>query len=185
MKNLSDIDFEQVYIAQYSKLKRFSKEYVMMDEDAEDIVHNVFLDLWEKRDIINLPINLNAFLYTVTKNKCLNYLKHKKVIWDTTSKMEEEQRTALRMKFESLKVLDEGIFAERDIELIIEKAVNSLPEKCREIFVKSRLEGKKHKEIADELSISTHTVEAQMNIAYKKLRIALKDYLGLIIFFGL
>jgi RNA polymerase sigma-70 factor (ECF subfamily) len=185
MKNLDDIDFEKVYTAQYSKLKRFSKEYVLVEEDAEDIVHNVFLDLWEKKEIIKLPINLNAFLYAVTKNKCLNHLKHKKVIWDTTSKMEEEQRIALQMKFESLKVLDEGIFAEGDIELIIEKAVASLPEKCREIFIKSRLEGKKHKVIADELRISTHTVEAQMNIAYKKMRIALKDYFGLILFLGL
>ena len=185
MKNLNDLDFKRVYIAQYSKLKRFAKEYVIMEEDAENIVQDVFLDLWEKKEIIKLPINLNAFLYAVTKNKCLNHLKHKKVIWETKNKLEEQQRNALQMKFESLKVLDEGIFAEGDIEMIIEQAVGTLPEKCREIFIKSRLEGKKHKEIADELNISTHTIEAQMNIAYKKMRFALRDYLGLLFFLGI
>ena len=185
MKNLNDLDFKRVYIVQYSKLKRFAKEYVIMEEDAENIVQDVFLDLWEKKEIIKLPINLNAFLYTVTKNKCLNHLKHKKVIWETKNKLEELQRNALQMKFESLKVLDEGIFAEGDIEMIIEKAVGTLPEKCREIFIKSRLEGKKHKEIADELNVSTHTIEAQMNIAYKKMRLALRDYLGLLFFLGI
>ena len=185
MKNLNDIDFEQVYIAQYAKLKRFAKTYVVFESDAENIVHDVFLDLWEKKEIIRLPINLNAFLYTVTKNKCLNHLKSKKIIWETANKLEEQQRLALQMKFESLKILDEGIFAEADIEMIIEKAVDSLPEKCREIFIKSRLEGKKHKEIAKELDISIHTIEAQMNIAYKKLRLELKDYIGLLLFLTL
>lgn len=166
-------------------MKRFAKEYVLLEEDAENIVHDVFLELWEKKEIIQLPINLNAFLYTITKNKCLNHLKHKKVIWEATNKMKEQQRITLQMKFESLKAFDDELFAEEKVEAIIERVVNSLPEKCREIFIKSRLEGKKHKEIAEELNISTHTIEAQMNIAYKKLRSELKDYLPLLIFLGI
>lgn len=61
--------------------------------------------------------------------------------------------------------------------------INSLPEKCREIFIKSKIEGKKQKDIAVEMNISLKTVENQMNIAYKKLKSELKDYLPLLLFF--
>ena len=182
MEKLSEISFRQVYISHFYRMKRFAKEYVMLDEDAENIVHNVFLELWEKREIIGLPINLNAFLFTVTKNKCYNHLKHKKVIWEAATKMREEQKLALQMKFESLKAFDDDLFAEESVEKILERVVSSLPEKCREIFIKSRLEGKKHKDIASELNISVNTIETQMGIAYKKLRSELKDYLPLLVF---
>ena len=62
------------------------------------------------------------------------------------------------------------------------KAINSLPEKCREIFIKNKIEGKKQKEIALELNISINTIESQMAIAYKKLRVELKDVLQLFVF---
>ena len=88
----------------------------------------------------------------------------------------------LRMKYESLEAFDEGFFSDDDIEEIINKAVESLPEKCREIFIKSKIEGKKQKEIAKELNLSINTIETQMEIAYKKLRIELKDFLPLFIF---
>ncbi|MDD4592438.1 MAG: sigma-70 family RNA polymerase sigma factor, partial [Parabacteroides sp.] len=77
---------------------------------------------------------------------------------------------------------DEGFFSDDNIEEVINKAVDSLPEKCREIFIKSKIEGKKQKEIAQELDLSINTIETQMEIAYKKLKIELKDFLPLFIF---
>ena len=74
------------------------------------------------------------------------------------------------------------MLSEQDIERIITEIIDSLPEKCREIFIKSKIEGKKQKDIAAELNISLKTVENQMNIAYKKIKIELKDYLPLLIF---
>ena len=87
------------------------------------------------------------------------------------------------MKLASLELFDQSILLEQDIERIITKAIDSLPEKCREIFIKSKIEGKKQKEIAAELNVSLKTVENQMNIAYKKIRAELKDYFPLLIFF--
>ena len=73
-------------------------------------------------------------------------------------------------------------YSAEDIERIITEVVDSLPEKCREIFIKSKIEGKKQKDIAAELNISLKTVENQMAIAYKKIKSELKDYLPLLIF---
>jgi RNA polymerase sigma-70 factor (ECF subfamily) len=81
-----------------------------------------------------------------------------------------------------LEAFDEQLFSEPDIETVIQSAIESLPEKCREIFILSKIEGKKQKAIAQELNISVNTVENQMAIAYKKLKEILKDYLPLLIF---
>ena len=86
------------------------------------------------------------------------------------------------MKYESLEAFDEGFFSEDDIETLITKAIDSLPEKCREIFIRSKIEGKRQKEIAEELGVSINTIETQMGIAYKKLKVELKDVLPLLIF---
>lgn len=98
------------------------------------------------------------------------------------NKMQEEYRLTLQMKYYSLGELDEGIFEKDDVEQLLSKVIDSLPERCREIFLKSKIEGKKQKEIAEEMNISINTVETQMGIAYKKLRNELKDYFPLFIF---
>ena len=184
LENFGNIDFNQVYLAHYSKMKRFAIAYVLLEEDAENIVQDVFLQLWENREIIGMPVNLVAFLFTATKNKCLDHLKHRKVVLKATGILMDEQKLTMDMNLEALEAFDQSVFAD-NVETILTQAINSLPEKCREIFIKSRLEGKKHKEIAAELNISTHTIEAQMNIALKKIRAQLKNYLPLLIFIAL
>ena len=96
--------------------------------------------------------------------------------------MQEEYQATLRMKLASLELFDQSLLSEQDIERIITEVIDSLPEKCRKIFIKSKIEGKKQKEIAVELNISLKTVENQMAIAYKKIKSELKDYLPLLIF---
>ena len=162
-------------------MKRFAKEYVLLEEDAENIVQDVFLQLWENREIIGMPLNLVAFLFTATKNKCLDHMKHQKVVSKATGILMDKQKLTMEMNLEALEAFNQSVFAD-NVETILSNAIDSLPEKCREIFIKSRLEGKKHKEIAFELNISTHTIEAQMNIALKKIRSQLKNYLPLLIF---
>ena len=175
-------DFGKVYVAHFSKMKRFAQEYVSSEEDAENIVQDVFLELWEKRAVLSMPVNLMAFLFTATKNRCVDHLRHKTVVRETADKLMEEQRLLLKMKFDSLEAFDQNFLTDSDIEEILNKAIDSLPEKCRQIFIKSRIEGKKQKEIAAELNVSINTVETQMGIAYKKLRDELKDYLPLLFF---
>ena len=163
-------------------MKYFALEYVLSEEDAENIVQDVFTELWEKKEILTYNINLVAFLFTSIKNKCIDLLRHRVVVQEAVSVMQEEYQATLRVKLASLELFDQSMLLEQDIERIITEAIDSLPEKCREIFIKSKIEGKKQKEIAEELNISLKTVENQMNIAYKKIRVELKDYLPLLIF---
>ena len=147
------IDFEQIYLSYFSKMKRFAREYVLSDEDAENIVQDVFLDFWEKKELLPLPINILAYLFTSIKNRCIDFLRHKIVQKEVENKMQEEYRLTLQMKYYSLGELDEGIFEKDDVEQLLSKAI-----------------------------ISINTVETQMGIAYKKLRNELKDYFPLFIF---
>lgn len=178
----ADIKFEDIYLSYFSKMKHFAQEYVILEEDAENIVQDVFTELWEKREMLNMPINLIAYLFTTIKNKCLNHLRHKTIVNETANLLQEEYFITLRMNLNSLEAFDQNLFSEQDIEQIITKALNTLSPKCKEIFIMSKIEGKKQKQIAAELNISINTVETQIGIAYKKLRVELKNYMPLFLF---
>ena len=174
--------FEDIYLSYFSKMKYFAKEYVISEEDAENIVQDVFVELWENKEMLNMHMNLIAYLFTTIKNKCLNHLRHKLVVQETANKLQEEYTISLRMNLDSLEAFDNNLFSDQDIEKIISRALDTLSEKCRTIFIMSKIEGKKQKEIAQELNISINTIETQMGIAYKKLRIELKDYFPILLF---
>lgn len=175
-------EFENMYVTHYARMKRFAQEYVIREEDAENIVQDVFLDLWEQNLLLLTHTNLFAYLFTATKNRCLDFLRHKTVVQKTIDKIQDEHFLELQMKLHSLEAFDEQLFSEPDIETIIQQAIESLPEKCREIFVMNKIEGKKQKAIAAALNISINTVESQMAIAYKKLKELLKDHIPLLTF---
>jgi RNA polymerase sigma-70 factor (ECF subfamily) len=103
-------------------------------------------------------------------------------VLNATHAIQEEFELAMQMKLQSLEALDEQIISDTNIETIIDNAIQSLPERCRQIFVMNKIEGKKQKIIAEELNISPNTVENQMSIAYRKLREILKDYLPILFF---
>lgn len=171
-----------MYVSSYSRMKRFAQEYVVREEDAENIVQDIFSELWEKQLEFTSFVNLNGFLFTTLKNRCVDFLRRKTLEQRATAEMQSEYIRTLKLKFESLEALDSKFINEPDIDAIIQDAIESLPEKCREIFIMSKMEGKKQKAIAQELDISIHTVESQMAIAYKKLKEALKDHTLLFLF---
>lgn len=156
----------------------FAKNYVPANEDAENIVQDVFLTLWERKEEIEISFTLTTYLFTLVKNRCLNFLRHKLIEEEYNSQMKEE----LGFKLYALEAFDYSYQSEEELQEIIRRALDTLPERCREVFIKSRIEGLKYKEISDELGISVNTVENQMVTALKKLRVALKDYLPLLLF---
>ncbi len=175
-------NFEEIYISYFSRMKYFAQEYVLSEEDAENIVQDVFTELWERKILLTYNINLIAFLFTAIKNRCIDHLRHKITVRDAVNQIQEEYQITLKVKLASLELFDQSLFSEEDVERVVSEVINSLPEKCREIFIKSKIEGKKQKDIAQELNISLKTVENQMNIAYKKLKKELQDYLPLFLF---
>lgn len=176
------MDFENFYITWYSRVKHFARDYVLSDEEAENIAQDVFLEFYQKRAELGFHINLIAYLFTSVKNKCIDHLRRKLMEQEATAKMQEEFDLSFRMKFDSLEAFNMEGLSENNIKGIIEKALNTLPGRCREIFIMSKIEGKKQREIAEELNVSVKTIESQMTIAYKKLREELKNHLPLLLF---
>lgn len=181
-KSETTTNFENIYLSYFSKMKYFAKVYVLSEEDAENIVQDVFTELWEYRDTRFEYSNLAAYLFTSTKNKCLNHLRHQAIKQESVSKLQEEYKLTLEASLNSLEILDIELFSHHETDKIIKDALDSLPEKCRQIFIMNKLEGKKQKEIAEILHISVNTIETQMGIAYKHLRKKLKNNLPLLLF---
>jgi RNA polymerase sigma-70 factor (ECF subfamily) len=187
MKNTEQLfrdNFESIYLSRYQGMIRFAREYIMSEEDAENIVQDAFAEIWETRKgfLYGKP-HLLALIFARIKSRCLDFLRHQRVVREAEDTLQETFRRDMQMKFDSLEAFDNDLLSsETSIEDMIMKAIDSLSPKCREIFVKSRLEGKKQKEIAQEMNISVNTVETQMGIAYKKLKQELKDCLPLLLF---
>lgn len=171
-------NFENIYKVYYPKMFGFAKTYVLTDEDAENIVQDVFLILWEKKDDIEISHSVTTFLFTLVKNKCLNFLRHRIIQEEYNTYIQEE----LKFKLYSLELFSYSYQSDEELRHSIRRAIDSLPERCREVFIKSRIEGKKYKEISEELQISVNTVENHIVAALKKMREELKDYLPLLIF---
>jgi len=135
---------------------------------SEEIVQGIYVYFWENREKINIEISVESYLLRATKYKSLNYIRNKKIRGTIHEKLYEFAETSYEMP---LSVISTGQLRE-----IIEKSVNSLPERCREIYILGKEKNLTYKEIASELNISVKTVENQMGKALKKLREMLKPY---------
>jgi len=157
------ISYEIIFKKYYQEIFRFAFNYLRDKETAEEIAQEVFLYIWEKRKKIEIQTTLKTYLYSATKNKCLNYLRLELPKLQATSDVEDIQ-LVVSNNIHS----DEG---ERErLKKYVDKAIDNLPKKCRHIFVLSRNAGMTYEEIAQELDLSKKTVENQMGIALKKLR---------------
>ena len=171
-----------MYLTYYSKLVRFAREFVILEEDAENIVQDTFLYLWEHLDLLKDIEHLDAFLFTLIKNRCLNFLKHQSYIQAKTCSLKADEELEYQLNLYALEQFDEAVSSIPEVENLLSQTMQKLPERCREIFLLSRIEGLKYKEIAERLNISVNTVENQISIALRKLRSELKDYLPLLVF---
>lgn len=160
--------FEILFKQYYRMLVIFAAKYLRSIEEAEELVQQVFVSFWEKAARTDINISLKAYLYRWTANACINRIKHLKI----KDKYAQYAVTEIQNSFD-----DNLQFTEPDLKEKIDKAIDNLPAKCREIFIKSRFENKKNHEIATELGISEKTVENQMTIALKKLRADLAQFL--------
>lgn len=156
--NKPDKEFKEIYLRYFAPLYRFAREYLPSEEDAENAVQDVFAMLWEKKETLSVD-NYSGYLYSVVRNRCIDFLRHR----ITTQKNENLYRL-------SLEALEEIVFDEDESpEELLLKKIATLPPKCREIFILSKIKRKKHKEIATLLDISISTIENQIAIAMKKL----------------
>ena len=167
--------FEQVFKTHFKRLHAYAFTILRDEEEAEEMVQQVFFKLWERNENLSLTGSVSAYLYRAVHNESLNYIKHQKV------RSDHKLHVAYSMKNEvehPEKKIQAG-----ELEKKIHSALNELPEQCRTIFQMSRFDELKYREIADKLGISVKTVENQMGKALKLLRAKLVDFLIFILLF--
>lgn len=160
--------FKLLFKTHYKKLVLCANRLLNDLPVSEEIVGDVFALLWEKGHEIEFSTSVSAYLFKMVQNRCLNYIKHQKVENLYLSYLSKNQ-----LLDETLNSTYNG-YEERELNQQINNAINTLPEKCREVFLMSRFSDLKYREIAAQLQISTKTVERHMSIALERLRKLLK-----------
>lgn len=125
---------------------------------------------------------LPAYLFSAIKNTSLNFLRQKLRQEKAKAQIQKDTMFDLQVNYDALQELNTDFPKEEDINRMLYQAINSLPDRCREIFTMRKIDGMSQKEVAQELGISVNTIEVQMQIAYRKLREQLKEYLPFAVF---
>jgi len=131
---------------------------------TEDIVQEVFMEIWKKKEQLNIKISLKAYLRRASVNKSLNYIRDNKIKFEGDDQLKDNLKS------------DENIqdnLEAKEMEAAVIEAIDQLPPKCRDVFKLSRFEGKTYQEIADIMGISIKTVENQISKALKAMRAAI------------
>lgn len=174
-KSGDEAAFERIFKAHYHKIAGFCSQFTGDAETAGNIAQEAFINLWLNREKIETLNGIVSFLYTSARSGCLNDIRHKKVI----SRYQEHYLQAKedQLNREILESFDFSSLEYLELEELIRQAVAKLPEKCRQVLIMSRFEGKKNQEIADELQIAVKSVEANMTRALRSLKADLSAYL--------
>lgn len=166
--------FEYLFKNYYPRLYGYAIRFVEDEETARDIIQECFLRFWEKRELL-AAVSVTSLLFAMVRNGCLNYLKHLSVV----EKHQIEYLAAIDGE-ERLYYTDFSLDAEYkllydELQEQIGFVIGTLPERCREVFLLSRFEGLKNKEIAERLQISVTAVEAHISKALLRFSRHFKD----------
>jgi len=161
--------FEEIYKSLFHKLYAFCKAYLLSKENAEEVTQEVFVVLWENRLDLPEDTHLHAFLFTVARRKCLNFLRTSKfrsaIVINGIDREQERNLNIYALADNSF----EKIFT-NDIMEALHTAINQLPDSCRDYFVMSKLQGMKYTEIAAFKNVSVKNVEYHISKALSILR---------------
>ncbi|MBN1251226.1 MAG: RNA polymerase sigma-70 factor [Bacteroidales bacterium] len=160
--------FEKVFREFYPVLCSFANKFLSDADKSEEIVQEIFYKIWKKRESLDINVSLKSYLYKSVQNKCYQIIQHKAV--------EDKYKNYVINDKSNHSILPSDELEIEEINLLIEQTLNSLPDRCNQIFRMNRFEGLKYKEIADKLSISIKTVEANMGKALKAFRSNFKKY---------
>ncbi len=166
--------FDTFFMKYYSMLCGYANQFVAIG-DAEEIVQDVMVWLWENRENIVVESSLINYLFRAVRNKCINFINKNKV--------REQVHNIIANNQEAL-FDDPDFYIVEELSQKIEEALARLPEKYREAFVLNRIDGKTYNEIAGILNVSSKTVDYRIQQALKILRVELKDYLPLLLLLG-
>lgn len=155
--------FEQLFRDLYVPLCAYANKFITDHNKSEELVQETFYKLWKNRESLNIRISLKSYLYKSVQNSCLLSIQHEKV-------KEKYRLHILHTDNTQGNETPDKLLEEKELDKSIRETMNELPERCREIFYLNRYEGLKYREIAEKLSISQKTVEANISKALKLLR---------------
>jgi RNA polymerase sigma-70 factor (ECF subfamily) len=159
--------FDEIFRSHYPGLVGFAYSILKDRAEAEDTAQEVMLELWRRRSNIVLETSLRAYLFQATRNRALNRIRHQRVV----------DRLEPDVAKPSPSPRPDRELDERELAALIRRALDDLPDRCREVFRLSRESGLRYAEIAESLGISIKTVEAQMGKALRLLRERLAPWL--------
>ena len=165
--------FKALFGEHYKGMYSYACIILKDEEEAEEIVQNIFVRIWEKQTAIRIETSLKAYLYRTVYNDCMNHIKHRAVVL----KFQKEKTHVMKNETGSA----EEKITSTELNEQLSNALHELPEQCRTVFQLSRFEDLKYREIAMQLNISEKTVENQMGKALKLLRMKLVEFLPLIV----
>ena len=179
MSSFDEKELEDLYLHYQNRFVRFTEAYIRDEFMAEDIVEESIMYCWENRERLPHDVNIQASVLTVIKHKCIDFLRKEQLhkaysdicLWE------------LSVRIKDLESVEPYSIFSKEIHDITHETLNKLPDKTRNIFIMSRIEGKKIQEIATHYCISVKAVEFHISKALKLLRIALRDYLLFVTYF--
>jgi len=169
LQNGDERAVEALFKSLYQRLCNYANTILNDIYESEEVVQQVFVQLWEKRETMEITTSVQSYLFRAVRNTSLNKIKHEKV-----RRIYAEEVTAMAQQSEPATVTS----FHNELQNQIHVAIESLPEQCRLVFKLSRFEELKYAEIAEQLGISVKTVENHMGKALKLMREQLKDYLA-------
>ena len=154
--------FESLFRSSYVSLVRYAKTLIKDQDASEEIVQDLFFTLWQNRENINIESSLNGYLFRSVHNRCLHFIGHNRIV----ARHAEEMSVKTPEQVEN----PADILQYKELQEKIAGILEKLPERCGQIFYMNRFEGLKYHEIAEKLSVSVKTVEANMGKALKAFR---------------
>jgi RNA polymerase sigma-70 factor (ECF subfamily) len=162
-------EFERLFTKYYEPLCHHADKILKDMDAAEDIVQEFFYQFWKNRETFSPKLSLNAYLYHSIRNNALHYLEHLAVRKNYAQQVITDFQEMVPANMQNDAEL-------RDLGKVINATLRNMPERCSRIFRMNRFEGKKYREIAEILSISVKTVEADMGNALQLFRKSLKEF---------
>lgn len=151
--------YNRLFVRYYSRLCCYVYRLLGEKEDAEDVVQELFLTLWNNRKKIAIVENVSGYLYKMAKNLALNHIR-----------TQTNYKTVLENREEQLPYYEENPLETEEFRMALYDCINLLPGRCKEVLLLHRVKGLKQKEIADQLSISVKTIKNQIWASLQRLR---------------
>jgi RNA polymerase sigma-70 factor (family 1) len=168
LKSGSEAAFAEIYQRYQPLLYNYVYRKLQNKEEAKDAVQDVYVNLWKAKDDFPIMTTLSGYLFKATLNKALSIFRHKKITWEHEASFKETMNTSST----------DYIIRENEIRATIQREIDSLPGKMREVFLLRHKDGLSNKQIAATLTLSEHTVATQIKNALRVLR----SKLGIVVY---